>query len=178
MLLWRYDSQPHLDTTHTPTTVPERADGEGLGQLDDYGPGSQLMAGVARVPVIVARVSVEQGVSAATDALHDAGARRNGCHVFSGHCGQEGMLTAVIIGLGNARCDLPKRPLSRVNGRSVNMHSNATRWKTLLTVLCVPTIRMYLKHTPPNVTEPYESVHFVRLHFKPDSAKEPAAAFV
>lgn len=44
-------------------------------------------------------------------------------------------------------CNLPKSPLSRVNERLVNMHSNATRWNTLLTVLCVPTIRTYLRHS-------------------------------
>ena len=42
--------------------------------------------------------------------------------------------------------NLPTRPLSKVYERLVNMHSKATRWKTLLTVLCVPTMRTYL-HT-------------------------------
>lgn len=51
------------------------------------------MAGVARVPVVVARVAVEQGVPAAADALHHAGARRHRGHVLGGNCRQEEKLT-------------------------------------------------------------------------------------
>lgn len=40
---------------------------------------------------------------------------------------------------------LPIRPFSRVKVLFVNMHSNATIWKTLFTVLWVPTIRIYLQ---------------------------------
>lgn len=40
---------------------------------------------------------------------------------------------------------LPIRPFSRVKDLFVNMHSNATIWKTLFTVLWVPTIRIYLQ---------------------------------
>lgn len=60
------------------------------------------MAGVAGVPVVVARVAVEQGVSAATDALHHAGTRRNRGHVFSGNCRQKAMLTGTTASHG--RC--------------------------------------------------------------------------
>lgn len=68
------------------SVVPQGADGVGLSQLDDDGPGAQLMAGVARVPVVVARVAVEQGVSAPAHALDDAGTRRDGRHVLTGDC--------------------------------------------------------------------------------------------
>lgn len=131
--------------------IPERADGEGLSQLDDDCSWSQLVAGVARVPVIVACVSIEQGISAATHALDDTGARRNSRHVFSGYCRHQKWLTDALSQIRNAPSDLPRSPLSRVNGRWVNMHSNATRWKTLLTVLCVPTMRTYLRRRPSNV---------------------------
>lgn len=53
------------------------------------------MAGVAGVPVIVARVSVEQSVPAATHALDNAGARRNGCHILSGYCRHQNLLADV-----------------------------------------------------------------------------------
>ena len=39
---------------------------------------------------------------------------------------------------------LPTRPFSSCSVLSVNMHSNETRWKTLLTVLRTPTMRTYL----------------------------------
>lgn len=66
--------------------APQGADGVGLSQLDDDGPGAQLVAGVARVPVVVAGVTVEQGVSAAAHALDDAGTRRHSGHVLAGNC--------------------------------------------------------------------------------------------
>lgn len=44
------------------------------------------MAGVARVPVVVAGVTVEQGISAAAHALDDAGTRRHCSHVLAGNC--------------------------------------------------------------------------------------------
>lgn len=40
---------------------------------------------------------------------------------------------------------LPIRPFSRAKVLLVNMHSNATIWKTLFTVLWVPTMRIYLR---------------------------------
>lgn len=75
-----------MGDSHGASLSPQRADGVGLSQLDDDGPGAQLVAGVARVPVVVARVAVEQGVSAAAHALDDAGARRHGGHVLAGDC--------------------------------------------------------------------------------------------
>lgn len=109
------------------------------------------MAGVAGVPVVVARVTVEQGVPAAAHALDDGGARRDGRHVLTGHCGHARDLTVRIrfslkLLACVCCCNLPRRPFSRVNEWLVNMHSKATRWNTLLTVLCVPTMRTYLKH--------------------------------
>ena len=44
------------------------------------------MAGVARVPVVVPRVAVEQGISAAAHALNDASTRCDGRHVITGNC--------------------------------------------------------------------------------------------
>lgn len=131
--------------------LPQGADGVGLSQLDDDGSRAQLMAGVAGVPVVVARVTVEQGIPAAAHALDDGGTRRDGRHVLTGHCGHVRDLTVHIefrlkLSACVCCCNLPRRPFSKVNEWLVNMHSNATRWKTLLTVLCVPTMRTYLKH--------------------------------
>lgn len=53
-------------------------------------------------------------------------------------------LYLVIVALFLQSYHLPIRPFSRVNVLLVNMHSKATIWKTLFTVLCVPTILMYL----------------------------------
>lgn len=53
--------------------LPQGSYGVGLSQLDDDGAGAQLMAGVAGVPVVVARVAVEQGVPASAHALNHAG---------------------------------------------------------------------------------------------------------
>lgn len=116
------------------------------------------MAGVPGVPVIVACVAVEQSIPATTHPLNDTGARRNGRYVFGGNCRYHMQLQISFcydqhFGFVQYRthsvhfCNLPKSPLSRVNERLVNMHSNATRWNTLLTVLCVPTIRTYLRHS-------------------------------
>lgn len=44
------------------------------------------MAGVARVPVVVASVAVEQGISAAAHAFDDTGTRRNSGHVLARDC--------------------------------------------------------------------------------------------
>lgn len=66
--------------------LPQRSDGIGLSQLDDNSSRAQLMAGVARVPVIVARVTVEQGISATTHALNDAGTGGDGRHILTGYC--------------------------------------------------------------------------------------------
>lgn len=44
------------------------------------------MTGVAGVPVIVARVAVEQRVSAAAHTLNDAGTRCDGRHILTGDC--------------------------------------------------------------------------------------------
>lgn len=55
--------------------VPQGANGVGLSQLDDDCSRAQLMAGVAGVPVVVARVAVEQGISATAHAFDDAGTR-------------------------------------------------------------------------------------------------------
>lgn len=96
------------------------------------------MAGVSRVPVVVARVAVEQSVSAAAHTLDDAGAGGHGRHVLAGHCRHDGQGYRPQhrrTGPLKLRMHLPTRPFSRVNERLVNMHSKATRWKTLLTVL-------------------------------------------
>lgn len=66
--------------------VPQGSNGVGLSQLDDDCSRAQLMAGVARVPVVVARVTVEQGVSATAHTLNDAGTRCDGRHILTGHC--------------------------------------------------------------------------------------------
>lgn len=63
---------PSIDKRR-PALSPQGADGVGLSQLDDDGSGTQLVASVARVPVVVAGVTVEQGVSAAAHTLDDAG---------------------------------------------------------------------------------------------------------
>lgn len=76
--------------------LPQGPDAVGLSQLDDDGSGAQLVAGVAGVPVVVARVAVEQGISAAAHALDDAGAQRDGRHVLAGHCRHRAQVTHFI----------------------------------------------------------------------------------
>lgn len=143
----------------TSPAVPQGCNGVRLSQLDDDCSRAQLMARVAGVPVVVARVAVEQGVSATAHTLDDAGTGRDGRHVLTGHCrhwrlGYRLFIFKFFRNISGSAdflfclsfCSLPKRPLSRVKERLVNMHSKATRWKTLLTVLCVPTMRTYLRH--------------------------------
>lgn len=44
------------------------------------------MAGITRVPVVVARVAVEQSISATTHTLNNTGTGCNCCHVLTGDC--------------------------------------------------------------------------------------------
>lgn len=66
--------------------VPQGTNGVGLCQLNDDCSRAQLVAGVAGVPVVVARVAVEQGISASAHTLDDTGARCDGRHILTGHC--------------------------------------------------------------------------------------------
>lgn len=68
-------------------SIPQGSNGVGLSQLDDDRPGAQLVAGVAGIPVVVARVAVEQGIPATAHTFNDTGTRCNGRHVLTGHCG-------------------------------------------------------------------------------------------
>ncbi len=69
--------------------VPEQQSHGGydvrLGQLDDDVPGAQLVACVARVPVIVSRVAVQQGIPAATHAFQHHSAGGDTCNILSGN---------------------------------------------------------------------------------------------
>ena len=50
--------------------VPERPNDVGLAELYDDGPTAQLVASVARVPVVVLEVAVDECIATATHSLH------------------------------------------------------------------------------------------------------------
>ena len=51
--------------------LPHRVEGVGLGELNNDGTRPKLMAGVARVPVVVGRVAVEKSIARTTNAFDD-----------------------------------------------------------------------------------------------------------
>ena len=62
--------------------IPHCGDDVGLCQLHHDAARAQLVTGVARFPVVVSGVAVEQGVSASTHSLKHCGTGRDVGNVF------------------------------------------------------------------------------------------------
>uniref|UniRef100_A0A6B0VAK3 Uncharacterized protein n=1 Tax=Ixodes ricinus TaxID=34613 RepID=A0A6B0VAK3_IXORI len=68
-----------------PQQEPHGVDAVGLGQLHHDGPIAQLVAGVARVPVVLAGLPIDEGVAGAAHPLHHVGAAGDRGHILPGH---------------------------------------------------------------------------------------------
>ena len=65
--------------------LPERGDHVRLSQLYQDAPGAELVARVARVPVVVPRAPVQQCIATATDPFQNCRTGRDACNILLGH---------------------------------------------------------------------------------------------
>ena len=85
--------------------LPHRTKCIWLAQLHDYGAGAELVTSVPRVPVIVARIAIQQGVARPADALDDARRNRDCRNIGLGNDDAVGIELEGFLGVGGLEGD-------------------------------------------------------------------------
>ena len=94
--------------------IPHGAEGVWLAQLHNDGAGAELVTRVPRVPVVVARISVQEGVARPADALDDARRHRDGRYIGFWNNDAVGIELEGFLGVGSLERDDVEHLVHRV----------------------------------------------------------------